>query len=217
MKIDRDLRLADAMRDDPRWLKFLAGADDPAVGAAGARWWFSKNWRRRSASRRRGWRRLAIVKSAGKKGCRCGGARAISRSGQMISDFEETSHKLDEPMRDLVAMRNGSPREESPPGRALHWRRRYGVDNLQIRTWALVARSLGVAARASAGLFCVLTTVCDCLRSDMSARSAGATAGRGRCRWGWWFSSLRRLAGGSGSAWRWNSELASCPGCIRRR
>lgn len=31
VKIDRDLRLADAMRGDPAWLKWIAGAEDPAL------------------------------------------------------------------------------------------------------------------------------------------------------------------------------------------
>ena len=31
VKIDRDLRLADTMRDDPPWLRWFAGADEPEV------------------------------------------------------------------------------------------------------------------------------------------------------------------------------------------
>ena len=31
VKIDRDLRLADAMAADPAWLRWLAGVDDPAT------------------------------------------------------------------------------------------------------------------------------------------------------------------------------------------
>lgn len=36
IKIDRDLRLADAMQGDPAWLKWIAGADDPQDARANA-------------------------------------------------------------------------------------------------------------------------------------------------------------------------------------
>ena len=60
VKIDRDLRLADAMEEDPKWLKWLVGVDKPAGDPSGRPGGFSENWRLRNRSARKVWRHLRL-------------------------------------------------------------------------------------------------------------------------------------------------------------
>ena len=62
VKIDRDLRLADAMEEDPEWLKWLAGVDEPATTRAEALEVFRKLAAEKSISPQ-GLEAFAIVKA----------------------------------------------------------------------------------------------------------------------------------------------------------
>lgn len=139
VKIDRDLRLAEAMEEDPPWLKWLAGVDDPVVARRAALDVFGKLAKDKSISPQ-GLEAFAIVK-AQQEGVPMRDTLGQVLQGQMISDFQETSR--------ILANHRGTWwhakliddwEQHAPP--AAHWRQIYGLDNLQLKTRAVVARTL---------------------------------------------------------------------------
>jgi membrane protease YdiL (CAAX protease family) len=168
VKIDRDLRLADAMEDDPAWLRWLVGVDAPAT------------------VRRDGL--LALQKLAADGSMSLPGleAYAILRAvhdqqplretlaetmqGQMISGFVETSEKL--------ASHRGAwwharwieaIEQDTPP--ACQWQEVHGADSRQLRTRALFARSW-VWLLALAGVAFIPRTLVD-LKRGLRAKPHG--------------------------------------------
>jgi membrane protease YdiL (CAAX protease family) len=138
VKIDRDLRLSEAMREDPPWLKWLAGTDEPVVVRRGALEVFEKLAAEKSITPK-GLEAFAMVK-AEQEGLPIRAVLGQFLQGQMISDFEETS-------RDLASHHGTwwhaklieSWEEKVPP--AAYWREGYGAEMLQLKTRAVFARS----------------------------------------------------------------------------
>jgi membrane protease YdiL (CAAX protease family) len=168
VKIDRDLRLADAMRDDPPWLKFLAGVEDPVVARGNALVVFEKLLAEKAITAP-GIEAYAIVKST-QEGLPMRAVLGQFLDGQMIPDFHETSRKLASHRgtwwnAGLMATWEDHVR----PGE--HWRQAYGEDNLRLRTRAVVTSSL-VWLLGAAGLFFVPSAL-RCMKQGLSANSKG--------------------------------------------
>lgn len=139
VKIDRDLRLADAMAEDPAWLKWIAGVDDPAAVRHDALGVFEKLAIDKSISTR-GLEAYAIVK-AEHDGLGMRDTLGSILQGQMISDFDETSKNL--------ANHRGtwwhaklieSWEENARPGS--HWRQSFGEDSFRLRARAIAVGSV---------------------------------------------------------------------------
>lgn len=138
VKIDRDLRLAEAMHEDPAWLKWLAGADDAVVVRRDALEVFGKLAVEKALTAQ-GLEAFAIVK-AEHDNLPIREVLGQVMQGQMISDFETTS-------ADLANHRGTwwhaklieSWQQMMPP--ASHWQQAYGADLIQLRTRAVMARS----------------------------------------------------------------------------
>ncbi|MES2924112.1 MAG: type II CAAX endopeptidase family protein [Verrucomicrobiota bacterium] len=138
VKIDRDLRLSEAMREDPPWLQWLAGTDQPVVVRRGALEVFEK-LAKENALTPNGLEAFAIIK-AEQDGLPVQAMLGQFLQGQMISDYEETS-------RDLANHRGTwwqaklieSLEETVPP--AAYWRQTFGAEMLQLKARAVVARS----------------------------------------------------------------------------
>lgn len=138
VKIDRDLRLADAMADDPLWLKWLAGVDEPKVAREDALEVFQKLAAAKSISPL-GLEAFAIVK-AEQDGWPLREVLGQVLQGQMISDFEETSSSLANHQGTWWHAKLIESWEENlRPGS--HWRQAYGQDGIQLRARAVFARS----------------------------------------------------------------------------
>ena len=168
VKIDRDLRLAEAMREDPPWLKWLAGTDEPVVVRRGALEVFAKLVKEKAISPK-GLEAFAVVK-AEQDGLPIPEMLGRFLQGQMISDFEETSRAL--------ASHHGtwwhaklieSWEEKVPP--AAYWRQSYGAEMLQLKARAVVVRSavwlLGLAGLA------FLPNALLCLKRGVLAKPRG--------------------------------------------
>ena len=138
IKIDRDLRLAEAMHEDPPWLKWLAGAEISQEVQRAALEVFGK-LAAENALTPKGLEAFAIVKAEQDK-LPIREVLGQFLPGQMISDFEGTS-------RDLAAHQGTwwhaklteSWEEMAPP--AVQWRQVYGADLIRLRTRAVMARS----------------------------------------------------------------------------
>ena len=138
VKIDRDLRLADAMADDPAWLKWLAGVEDAAVVQRDAMGVFEKLAIDKSISVR-GLEAYAVVKAT-HDGLPLQDSLAAELQGQMVSDFEGSS-------LDLVnhqgtwwqAKLMDAWEEKARP--VVHWRQIHGEDSMRLRTRAIAVRS----------------------------------------------------------------------------
>jgi membrane protease YdiL (CAAX protease family) len=138
VKIDRDLRLADAMADDPPWLRALAGAGDPAATRADALEVLHKLAAEKSIGPS-GLEAFAIVKAV-HAGQSIPATLGEVLQGGMISGFQETSEKLaDHRGTWWQAKLIDSWEQTAPPG--AHWRQIYGRDNFQIRSRAVVVGS----------------------------------------------------------------------------
>ncbi len=171
VKIDRDLRLADAMVDDSVWLKWLAGVREPVEVRREAMEALEKLSDAKSISPR-GVEAYAIIK-AEQDGLPIRQVLGQALRGQMISDFETTS-------RDLATHRGtwwhakliDSWEEHARPG--AHWRQSHGEDTIQLKTRAVWARSaiwlIGVV-----GLV-FLPGALICLRKGFSAKLTGYAA-----------------------------------------
>lgn len=138
VKIDRDLRLADAMQFDPPWLKWLAGADEP-VTARGDALEVLMKLAADKAITPQGLEAFAILKATQDR-------RPMRETlgqmlqGQMISDFRETSEQLNTHRGTWWQAKLIDSWEESDPP-VNHWRDAYGQDTLQLRMRAVAARS----------------------------------------------------------------------------
>ncbi len=138
VKIDRDLRLADSMADDPAWLRWLAAVEEPVVARRDALEVFQKLAQEKSISPR-GLEAFAIVKSV-QDGLPMSQTLGEVLGGTMISDFEETSAGLASHGGTWWHARLIEDWEKNAqPGR--HWRQTYGEDNLQLKTRAVFART----------------------------------------------------------------------------
>ena len=156
VKIDRDLRLADAMADDPAWLRWLAAVDERVVARRDALEVFQKLAAEKSISAR-GLEAFAIVKSE-QAGLPVSQTLSEVLGGTMISDFEETSNNL--------ASHRGTWwhaklieawEKNAQPGR--HWRQVYGEDCLQLKTRTVLVRS-AVWLLGAVGLFFLPSALC---------------------------------------------------------
>lgn len=138
VKIDRDLRLADAMTGDPSWLRWLAGVDEPAmVRRNGIR--ALEKLAADGSMNLPGLEAYAILK-AEEQGLSLRETLAETMQGQMISDFAQASTSLANhrgtwwQARWVAAME----KELSP---ACQWREGYQADARQLRMRAICARS----------------------------------------------------------------------------
>ena len=149
VKIDRDLRLADAMTDDPPWLKWLVGVDSPERAREDALGVFTKLASDESISGS-GLEAFAIVKSV-QDGVPMTEALGIALHGQMISDLEETSRNLAKHKGTWWQAKLIDSWEQSARP-STQWRTVFGEDSMRLRTRAVVVRSvvwlLGVAGLA---------------------------------------------------------------------
>ena len=136
IKIDRDLRLADAMAEDPPWLRKLANVDQPVDVRRDAMTVLQKLEKEKSLSPR-GREAFGIIK-AEQDGLPMRKTVGAALGGKMISDFEQTSAAL--------AAHDGtwwhaklidSWEENARP--AAYWRQAYGNDLRQLRLRAVVA------------------------------------------------------------------------------
>ncbi len=168
VKIDRDLRLADAMREDPPWLKWLAGAEEPVNVRRNALEVFQKLAEDKSITPQ-GLEAFAIVK-AKQEGLPMRDALGQALQGQMISSFEETSKDLAEHRGTWWHARLIESWEENALP-VTHWREVYGQDTIQLRTRAVVARS-AVWLLGLIGLAFIPRTL-GFLKKGLSARPGG--------------------------------------------
>lgn len=168
VKIDRDLRLADAMEEDPQWLKWLAGADDPAKSQENAMEVFEKLAVDRSITPR-GVEAFAIVKSVHDE-LPIGVTLGQALQGGVISEFEETSSKLANHQGTWWhAKLIDSLEENVPPGS--HWRQIYGQEDIQLRTRAVVAGSM-IWLLGAVGLLFIPRTLL-CLKRGLTVKTRG--------------------------------------------
>lgn len=168
VKIDRDLRLSDAMEDDPEWLRWLAGVENPAKTRLAAMEVFKKLAVEKSISPR-GLEAFAIVKSV-QEGLPIRTTLAQVLQGGMISSFEDTSTKLARHQGTWWHARLIESWEENlPPGS--HWHLSYGQDDFQLRTRALVVGS-AIWLLGFVGLAFVPMTL-RCLWNGLSGKPRG--------------------------------------------
>ena len=149
VKIDRDLRLADAMEADPAWLRWLAGVDVPAAVRSDGLLALEK-LAAHGAMSLQGLEAYAILKAVHEqKPIR--ETLVETMQGQMISGFAESSEKLASHQGTWWHARWVAALEEQTPP-ACPWQEAYGADSRQLRTRALFARSwvwlLGLAGVA---------------------------------------------------------------------
>ncbi len=168
VKIDRDLQLADAMEEDPAWLRWLAGVGEPAETREAALGVFEKLSIDKSISAR-GLEAYAIIK-AEHDGLPLRETLGQALQGQMISDFEETSRNLGNHHgtwwhAKLIESWELNVR----PG--TFWRQAFGEDSMRLRTRAVVAGSL-TWALALVGLIFVPKTVM-CLTLGLRTKRQG--------------------------------------------
>lgn len=168
VKIDRDLRLADAMEEDPAWLKWLAGVDDPATTRADAIQVFRKLAAEKSISPQ-GLEAFATVRAI-HEGLPLQATLGQVLHGGMISGFQETTVKL--------ANHRGtwwnaklieSWEQTAPPG--AHWRQIHGEDTFQLRSRAVAVRSV-IWLIGLIGLAFVPAAL-RCLKGGVSKKSGG--------------------------------------------
>lgn len=138
VKIDRDLRLADVMDEDPAWLRWLASVDQPTVVRQNAIEVFQKLGKDQSISLQ-GLEAYAIVK-AEQEGLPIDQTLGQALGGKMISDFAETSHALANHGGTWwqAKLINDWEKHEQP---AALWRKSYGEDCMRLKTRAILVRS----------------------------------------------------------------------------
>jgi membrane protease YdiL (CAAX protease family) len=139
VKIDRDLRLADAMGEDPDWLKWLAGVDDPAAVRRQALEVFEKLSVEKSIGPQ-GLEAFAIIKSV-EESLPMRATLGQILSGGMISEFGETSSKLANHQGTWWHAKLIEFWEETMPPAAT-WRQSYWLDGIRLKNRAVVARSM---------------------------------------------------------------------------
>lgn len=168
VKIDRDLRLADAMRDDPPWLRKLAGVDEPVVARRRALEVFGKLIKEKAITSQ-GLEAFAVVKSE-QESLPMREVLGQVLEGRIISDFEETSENL--------ARHRGSwwqarwieswEKNELP---SIHWKESYTRDGILLRGRAIWAGS-AVWLLGLMGLVFLPKTL-GCLKRGLSAKPGG--------------------------------------------
>lgn len=168
VKIDRDLRLADAMEEDPEWLKWLVGVGKPAATRADALQVFRKLAAEDSISPR-GLEAFAIVKAV-HEGLPIQETLGEVLQGGMISEFRETSERLASHRGTWWHAKLIESWEQSAPP-SVHWRQIHGEDNFQLRSRAVAAR-LVIWILGLVGLAFVPAAL-RCLRSGLSKKPAG--------------------------------------------
>jgi membrane protease YdiL (CAAX protease family) len=149
VKIDRDLRLADAMSGDPPWLRWMAGAGDPVIvreTSLGALERLAADGSMSVA----GLEAYAILKSA-HEGLPMREVLAETMQGRTMSDFTEISKALSQHGGTWWhALRVAELEGGTTP--AVEWRDSFGADARQLRSRAIFARSwvwlLGLAGVA---------------------------------------------------------------------
>ena len=206
VKIDRDLRLADAMSGDPPWLRWMAGADDPAIVRETSLVALERLAADGSMSVA-GLEAYAIVKSV-HEGLPMREVLAETMQGQMMTDFAEISRALAQHGGTWWHARRVAELEtEMTP--AAEWRSSFGADSRQLRSRAILARSwvwlLGLAGVA------FIPRTLKLLVRGTARPSRAVIPRRGRCRSAWWFSWFPRWHG-SASRSRSTSASAPCPG-----
>ncbi|MES2657241.1 MAG: type II CAAX endopeptidase family protein [Verrucomicrobiota bacterium] len=168
VKIDRDLRLADAMEEDPEWLRWIAGVRDPVATRKEALGVFEKLAIDKSISAV-GLEAFAIVK-AEQDGLAMREVLGKVLQGQMISDFEETSQNLASHRGTWWhAKLIGSWEKSARP--VSHWRQSYGEDLFRLRTRAIAAGSV-IWSLALVGLAFVPSTL-GLLKRGLRAKRQG--------------------------------------------
>jgi membrane protease YdiL (CAAX protease family) len=168
VKIDRDLRLADAMEEDPEWLRWLAGAERPEKAREEALEVF-QNLAKEKAISPRGLEAFAIVKSV-HTGLSMRELVGQFLQGSMISDFQEISDRLARHEGTWWNARLIEVWEENAQPATL-WRQSHGEDALVLKTRAVVARSL-VWLLALVGLAFIPASL-RCLKGGLSAKRTG--------------------------------------------
>ncbi|MEO8615010.1 MAG: type II CAAX endopeptidase family protein [Luteolibacter sp.] len=168
VKIDRDLRLADAMADDPPWLRWLAEVDMPVVARRDALKVLQKLTNEKSISPR-GIEAFAIV-TAEQDRLPLEQTLNTALQGQMISDFGETSQKLANHQGTWWQAKLIETWEKTAQP-AAHWRQNFGEDCLQLKTRAVMVRS-AVWLLGFVGLFFLPSTLCR-LRNVLHAKVSG--------------------------------------------
>lgn len=138
VKIDRDLRLADAMQGDPEWLRWLAGAETPAQARKHALQALEKLAKEKSITLP-GLEAFAIIKAVDSERP-IQGVLAEMMQGQQVSDVAATSEAL--------ANHGGNwwqakwiESEEKSMRPVTHWLESFVHDGQRIRSRALFARS----------------------------------------------------------------------------
>jgi membrane protease YdiL (CAAX protease family) len=168
VKIDRDLRLADAMEEDPKWLRWFAGVGEPAVVRQEALEVFQKLAKEKSIGPQ-GWEAFAIVEAVHT------GAPVREQLGQflqgnMISGFEETSEKLANHQGTWWHAKLIESWEENAQP-ASYWRQSHGEDALALKTRAVMARSV-IWLLGLVGVAFIPATL-RCLKKGFSAKPGG--------------------------------------------
>lgn len=172
VRIDRDLRLADAMTEDPRWLKWLAGVREPVEVRREALEALERLSDAKSISPR-GVEAYAIIK-AEQDGLPIRQLLGQALQGQMISDFEITSWDLANHQgtwwhAKLIESWEENARPE------VHWRQNHGEDTIELKTRAVWARST-IWLLGLVGLV-FLPGALMCLRRGLSRKLTGYASG----------------------------------------
>lgn len=137
VKIDRDLRLADAMSADPPWLKWLAAVEEPFIARENAME-VLKNLAAENALNLQGLEAFAVIKAT-HENLPVREVLAEVMQGQALTDFDYASQLLSQhdgtwwQAKMVEAMEfNMRP--------AKHWRQAYGEDSQQLRARAITVR-----------------------------------------------------------------------------
>ena len=149
VKIDRDLRLADAMSGDPEWLRWMAGVEDPAIVRETSLAALEKLAADGSMSAA-GLETYGILKSE-HEGKPMREVLAETMQGQVTTDFAEISRALAQHGGTWWHARRVAELEKEITSVA-EWRSTYDADSRQLRSRAILARSwvwlLGLAGMA---------------------------------------------------------------------
>ena len=171
VKIDRDLRLADAMADDPAWLRWLAGVNEPAAARSEALQ-VLELLSSEQAMTRSGLEAYAIIRAAHEE-LPSHRILADALRGQPGPDFTELAQRL--------AKRRGTWWQahwlrETGAGRssAIDWENAHQAANHVLRGRAIAARA-GVWLLNAAGLV-LLPHVLRLLKNGLFARPHGYSA-----------------------------------------
>ncbi len=139
VKIDRDLRLADAMEEDPAWLKWVVGVNDSATTRRNAMEVFKKLAIDKSLSLR-GLEAYAVVKAAEER-LPIQETLANHLQGQMVSEFEGSAMDLANHQGTWWQAKLMDDWEQKARP-VVQWRQTFGEDSMQLRSRAIVVSSL---------------------------------------------------------------------------